>query len=149
VDEVPRIAFKARFTHASYFSYGVFLLSVHPACDDDLDNDGDGLYDYPDDPGCEHAASKAEDPACQDGHDNEGDGLIDYDGGASLDQNPVDGHVDFEFNALVPAVTAPDPNCFVSWKKREQGYSPCGLGAELALLLPPLMWLSRRRGRSN
>jgi hypothetical protein len=32
-------------------------------------------------------------------------------------------------------------------KERKRSSYPCGLGAELALLLPPLIWLSRRRRR--
>lgn len=48
-------------------------------CNDGVDNDGDGLVDFPQDPGC----AEADDPyefqpaACNDGSDNDGDGLID------------------------------------------------------------------------
>jgi large repetitive protein len=53
-----------------------------PACSDGRDNDGDGLYDFPDDPGCESPTSDREDapirPQCSDNRDNDGDGLIDY-----------------------------------------------------------------------
>jgi hypothetical protein len=64
--------------------FAVFLLAA-PAtraanCDDGLDNDGDGLTDYPDDPGCADALSGPENPPCSDKHDNDGDGLIDWDG---------------------------------------------------------------------
>ena len=55
------------------------------ACADGLDNDGDGLADYPADPGCASATdsdeSNAPPPppaACQDGRDNDGDGLVDF-----------------------------------------------------------------------
>lgn len=49
-------------------------------CNDGIDNDGDGLVDYPNDPGCESAIDPDETdiPACSDGIDNDGDGLIDY-----------------------------------------------------------------------
>ncbi|MBN2359303.1 MAG: hypothetical protein JXR83_07600 [Deltaproteobacteria bacterium] len=54
------------------------------ACNDGLDNDGDLLVDYPNDPGCESPLDPAEeDPlvarACSDGADNDGDGRIDFD----------------------------------------------------------------------
>ena len=43
------------------------------------DNDGDGLTDYPDDPGCSTPNDGNEaDPACSDGFDNDSDGLTDY-----------------------------------------------------------------------
>lgn len=55
-------------------------------CSDLKDNDGDGLVDYPTDPGCTSAADDDEfnsppppPPAiCSDGADNDGDGKIDY-----------------------------------------------------------------------
>ena len=96
-------------------------------CDDGIDNDGDGLIDWPDDPGCFQLIVAEEDPACDDDLDNDGDGRIDWDGG--------------------PGGGDPDPQCVDKpWLDREgQGRRMCGGGAELALLLPPLMWLSRRR----
>ena len=51
-------------------------------CNDDEDDDGDGLTDWPDDPGCVNIADDSElDDAtaeCGDGMDNDGDGLTDY-----------------------------------------------------------------------
>ncbi len=53
-----------------------------PQCSDGKDNDGDGLIDFPDDPGCTSAEDDSEDsptsPQCSDGRDNDGDGKIDY-----------------------------------------------------------------------
>ena len=54
-----------------------------PACSDGLDNDGDGLIDFPSDPGCTSAedADETNAPpaaACSDGVDNDGDGLTDF-----------------------------------------------------------------------
>ena len=54
-----------------------------PQCSDGLDNDGDGLIDFPDDPGCTDASDNDETDAqplaqCEDGIDNDGDGLIDF-----------------------------------------------------------------------
>lgn len=60
-------------------------LSVRLAqCADGIDNDGDGLIDYPLDPDCTSALDDDEGgiaaptPECADSIDNDGDGLIDY-----------------------------------------------------------------------
>jgi hypothetical protein len=49
-------------------------------CSDGIDNDGDGLTDYPDDPECRSPYDTDEmyDPACANGIDDDGDGLTDY-----------------------------------------------------------------------
>ena len=59
------------------------------ACADGIDNDGDGLIDFTNDPGCTSLTSNLENPACSDGIDNDGDGGIDYpyDGGC---RSPAD-----------------------------------------------------------
>jgi hypothetical protein len=49
-----------------------------PSCADGIDNDGDGLADFPADPGCADAGSRAENPACSDGIDNDGNGSADH-----------------------------------------------------------------------
>ena len=70
--------------------------------------------------------------ACSDGIDNDFDGLIDWDGGAA-------------WNDGIP-ITDPDPQCVGKpWRNGERPSSSCGLGIELALLLPPLFWMHRRR----
>jgi len=55
---------------------------VYPQCDDGLDNDNDGLIDYPADPGCSRKSDDSESPfnypQCDDGLDNDHDGKIDY-----------------------------------------------------------------------
>jgi hypothetical protein len=70
----------------------LFLLSVgcagnknngkHTQCSDGIDNDADGLIDFPADPGCTSADDDTEDslpsPQCNDGRDNDGDGKVDY-----------------------------------------------------------------------
>ncbi len=101
-------------------------LEPPPACSDGQDNDGDGLSDFPDDPGCANADGVREDPACDDDVDNDGDGGVDWDGGS----------------AGGPA----DLFCSSGSKTRESRRG-CGLGAELALLLAPLAALRWRRRR--
>ena len=103
--------------------------SEEPDCDDGIDNDGDGDTDYPDDIGCKNASWKNESPECDDGvdnADNDDPPLADWDGAGQGDK---------------------DPQCVAPWDKSESPSPPiCGLGTELVLLLPPLMWLYRRRG---
>jgi formylglycine-generating enzyme required for sulfatase activity len=137
-------------------------------CDDGADNDGDGRIDFDPvtfanpgdettppsgsgDPGCGNPTSPTENPQCQDGFNNDlaqdypNPGHIDYDGGASLDLDG-NGFIDAEFNPAEPAITDPDPQCVgAPWKNNEFRQLSCGLGTELALLLPPLMWMWRRR----
>ncbi len=70
-----------------------------------------------DDPGCPFPDASPENPGCDDGVDNDGDGLVDFD----------------------------DPACTSNWPYWEA--RPCGLGAELALVVPLLGCLrGRRRG---
>ncbi len=51
-------------------------------CSDGLDNDGDGLVDFPEDPGCVSDTDETEEsdpsPQCRDGRDNDNDGFTDY-----------------------------------------------------------------------
>jgi hypothetical protein len=97
------------------FSQGVLLISIDALeCSDGVDNDGDGLADFPDDPGCLLAISRSESPACDDDEDNDGDGLVDY---------------------------GEDPGCGAPWWGTEQ--PACGLGVELVLALPALVALRR------
>jgi PKD repeat protein len=100
-----------------------------PVCSDSLDNDGDGLFDFPADPGCRLATSDTEAPACDDGVDNDGDSKIDWDGG--------------------PGGATPDDNCTMPWRRTEAppGAPSCGLGFELALVLPLLARLRLRNSR--
>ena len=65
-------------------SKNVFKITgVSPiACQDGLDNDGDGVSDFPDDPGCDDASDRSErSPTllCDDGIDNDGDRRRDFD----------------------------------------------------------------------
>jgi len=134
-------------------------------CTDGIDNDGDGLVDYPDDPGCASAGNNTETAACQDGIDNDGDGKIDFDGGASANHGTPLGPID-EACALPYATTEitqcddgidndgdgfvdfADPNCSPAWPYWETA-PRCGLGAELALVVPLLGLATRRRRRAR
>jgi hypothetical protein len=157
-----------------------------PDCDDGLDNDGDGLTDFSDDPGCDDVTDLSERSpllACDDGADNDGDGGVDFDPVTYADpgdqttppsgggdpgcispswatesprcqdgvDNDGDGQIDYDagLSANGSADSAgPDPQCLGSpWVIREAPVSGCGVGAELALLLPALLRTHRRRGR--
>ena len=91
-------------------------------CDDGVDNDGDTFVDYPTDPGCAHGRAKKENPHCNDGLDNDGDNQIDF---------PFDTYCTA---ASASAETAPPPSG-----------GGCGIGPELAALMPLLAWARRRR----
>jgi hypothetical protein len=105
-----------------------------PACDDGLDNDGDGHVDAAD-PVCHDLRWNDETRACQDGLDNDGDGLVDFDGGASI------------YGAGAAEVTNPDPQCLgVAWQTSEHPpRRSCGLGFGLSAGLLLLLALRRRR----
>ncbi|MCZ6784488.1 MAG: S8 family serine peptidase [Proteobacteria bacterium] len=145
-----------------------------PDCADGLDNDGDGLFDHPDDPGCDDAGDLDENSpllVCDDGVDNDGDGLtdiadpgcrdptwpledpecadgVDNDGDNAVDFLGVDLNGDDDFDD--PDEFPPDPQCSSPSKNRELPPPPggqnsgCGLGMELMLLLP----LAMRRRRA-
>jgi hypothetical protein len=72
------------------------FVSAARACSDGLDNDNDGLVDFPADPGCDSAldASEVDPPLaqCRDGLDNDGDGAIDWpaDSGCQGPDDPVE-----------------------------------------------------------
>jgi outer membrane protein assembly factor BamB len=120
------------------------------ACQNGLDDDHDGYADWPEDLGCESADDASEKTAafaCDNGIDDDSDGAVDMiDPGCpfpwSETETPAcDDGVDNDGNLLVDYA---DPKCQREWPFWEA--SPCGLGAELALLVPALAWL-RRRGR--
>ncbi len=86
----------AVFAETSDVSVSVF----YAECTDGIDNDSDGLVDYPDDPDCINTGDNNETyvapKQCSDGLDNDGDGLTDYpddpgcdDGDDDDESNPV------------------------------------------------------------
>jgi hypothetical protein len=117
-----------------------------PACDDGLDNDGDGAVDFPSDPGCLAAADDIEDPECQDGVNNDGDDRIDFDGGESIHGSCSNGVCPLGVSDPdQDGVADADPQCVDKpWQNRE-GARRCGLGGEVSLLVVPALWLRRRR----
>jgi hypothetical protein len=130
------------------------IAAVRPECSDEVENDGDGALDFPDDPGCTSAEDLSEAADCDDGLDNDGDGLADYgvDPGCRNRQEWVredpacDNGADDDGDTLVDAN---DPECAASpaWWTDEAAPYPvgCGMGGELVLVIPPLAALRRRR----
>jgi len=133
------------------------------ACDDGLDDDGDGLVDLAD-PGCTGPADDDErgTTACDDGLDNDGDGFVDVaeDRGCASafgvkedprcqdgDDNDGDGGIDFDGgssrNGGVPLAAA-DPQCITAARDTEG--AGCGIGIELAAVLAALR---RRHARKD
>jgi len=118
-------------------------------CNDGIDNDGGGAIDLAD-PGCRDANASLEDPQCDDGIDNDGEGGIDLaDPGCNdeswrnLESPQCQDGVD---NDADGGIDLADVDCAHSGDNREASGS-CGLGAELALLLPPLAMARRRLRR--
>jgi len=73
-----------------------------PECSDGVDNDGDDLTDFPDDPGCEDAVDTSErESACANGVDDDEDGATDF----PADPGCASYEDDDEFNE------APPPEC--------------------------------------
>jgi len=98
------------------FSFGpeVPPLEQQRECNDGLDQDGNGVADFPYDPGCAseldpQEAPVAVAPACANGVDDDGDGRVDFDTNRDGTTNGSDdpgcqsASDDDEFNVLLPA----------------------------------------------
>ena len=80
---------------ADLFAYRSDVLAVidQPDCDDGLDDDGDGLVDYPADPGCTSPTDTSEREAtlaCDNEFDDDGDGTIDLEDPGCTDPGDTD-----------------------------------------------------------
>lgn len=122
-------------------------------CQNGIDDDDDGLADWPDDPSCASAADASEksDYVCDNGLDDDGDGSADADDPgcadpvATIEDPQCDNGIDDNENGLVDWF---DPNCQSDWPYWEATPPFCGIGAELALLIPLLArWRLRSRRR--
>jgi hypothetical protein len=123
-------------------------------CSDGTDNDGDGQVDWPEDPGCTSAADEAEHQstfACDDGIDNDSDGFTDYSGGDAGCAVPRYHNESPQCNDGInndPAqdrlIDMDDARC----KSPADPSESCGLGFELALILPALMVIRQRCRRA-
>lgn len=155
-----------RFLNDQGVVHDEFAIDKTTDCNDGIDNDGDGNADHPLDGGCDSPTDRSELSDCADGFDNDGDGLTDFrtdglgDPGCwdatgfenprcqdGLDNDSLSGT---DFDGGVSAGFAPDPNgadpqCVAAWQNREGDIPVCGSGPELAILVPLLMLLGRRR----
>jgi hypothetical protein len=118
-------------------------------CNDLIDNDGDTLFDYPDDPGCRNPfAPSFEDPECDDMVDNDGDGLVDLgDPGCNvawknLEDPQCDDGLDNDSDGFFDLA---DPQCAGPADNFEA--PTCGIGPELIVVMPALGLVHRRRER--
>jgi hypothetical protein len=135
-----------------------------PACQDGLDNDGDGLVDDAGgDPGCSGASDESENEPtlpCDNRSDDDGDGLVDFprDPGCATPGSPrenpqcsdgIDNDNDGRIDWDGAGVSDPDPHCQGDpSRNRERPPRGCGLGAELFLITLPFLaarqWHRRR-----
>jgi Trypsin len=128
----------------AYYRAQIEAVASVPACDDGIDDDGDGLVDSAD-PGCSgpnDAFETSDALPCDDGIDNDDDGLVDAADpgcrdplGAPEDpecqdglDNDGDGYIDFDGGSSAglgaAQLTAPDPECMdqgqpAAWKDQE------------------------------
>ncbi|HEU4430585.1 MAG TPA: PKD domain-containing protein, partial [Myxococcota bacterium] len=148
------------------------VVVVTAQCSDGIDNNGNGLADFPADPRCAGPADLTEGAAtgaCVDGVDNDGDGRIDFgadpgcgspwqntESPACQDGVDNDGQpgIDFDGGAGANrgvALAGADPHCTSGGIASEAASSTprCGFGPELALALPLLAWARRRARRAK
>lgn len=124
-------------------SYGVLDLSIASLagdhCQNGFDDDGDGVADYPNDPGCsspEDESERTEGAPCDDGIDNDGDLRIDAadpgcDGPADASERAetlaCDNGLDDDGDGLVEP---DDPGCAGAADPSERGAGACDDGLD-------------------
>jgi hypothetical protein len=138
-------------------------------CSDGLDNEGDGLVDFGNDPGCDGAGDFSETGTapCDDGADNDGDGYVDHPSDPACltldspteygqcqdgNDNDHDGAIDFDGGLSIhgpgsPELRDPDPRCIGAPTRKESAVA-CGLGFEAAFALPLLVAFRAARRRT-
>ena len=169
VGQPPSTALFGNVTYSAQLSeYRNEILSIRAedACSNGVDDDGDGLVDYPDDVGCQAADDgfeRLDALPCDDGFDGDGDGAVDYpeDVGCASPagnledpqcsdgiDNDGDGEIDWDGGAWIHGspIGPADSHCSGPSGAREKPKS-CGLGFELAPLLVGIAALRRRKRR--
>jgi hypothetical protein len=123
----------------AFFQYGgAAFLFLGNTCGNGADEDGDGLADYPADPGCATAADLTElgTAACDDGLDNDGDGRVDLSDSGCLDGADTsergtavcDDGLDNDGDGL--SDYPPDPGCGDPDDASERGTAVCDDGLD-------------------
>jgi len=138
----------------SYYRTQIEAIVDVPACSNGLDDDGDGLVDWPADLGCRDADDGSERFACEDQLDNDGDGLVDWplDPGCGRAQADTESPhcqngLDDDGDGLVDTA---DPQCLYPWIGSEAPPKSCGLlGPDAVLALCALHALRRLRRQST
>jgi hypothetical protein len=142
-----------RLTTATFVDPLAVEVVPSPSCDDGLDNDDDGLIDFPADTGCRSGGDPWETADCSDGIDNDMDGLIDFDpegdgdpGCSSLlfgvEDAQCSNGADDDGDGRIDAA---DAHCSGPADNREAATSSCGLlGIEVVLAAG---WATSRRAR--
>jgi hypothetical protein len=107
-----------------YACLGAAPTCTPAACNDTVDDDGDGFPGYPTDPGCAsiNDGDEADDcpagpgcPACSNDLDDDGDGAIDYplDSGCAAASTSTEAGCSLETNPLLPVTMAATPGTTV------------------------------------
>ena len=76
--QITSVEFTIYASSGGTWELGLVRTGRAPFCRDGIDNDGDGLTDHPDDPGCADPDAEFERTSCSDGLDRDGDGLVDH-----------------------------------------------------------------------
>ena len=141
---------------ADLYAYREQILSVidQPACSDGIDDDGDGLADFPAAPGCTHPADRDEhapELVCVNAAEDDGDGLSAADEpGCSDPEDPDERGAVFECDNGIDddgddLYDFPEDDGCLHATNPVEAPEP-GVGAALPIGIAALVWLSRPRG---